>query len=138
MTEKKTISINSNIFKALLFGIILGALTVFISEHFGNFSFIPITNNNDSKPSFNYSYSYSDKISQLYLTTPFGSNLTFSGENFTVLDLSSEYSNDYNKYTNKVKYYFAGTKADFQYIIYFGIGFSLLIFFVLNYRIKIK
>ena len=43
MSQKKTISINKNIPQALIVGLLLGFLTVFVVEHFGKISYVADT-----------------------------------------------------------------------------------------------
>ena len=137
MTSKRTIKVSSKIPKSLIIGLLLGLVTVFIVEHYGKFSFMEDASTNTANQSNNISFTrnidYSAKVAEIYLKTPFGTNITFDGGNYGVGIMYGSFRN----YSNKIKYYFKATFKDIKYVLLFGLGYSLLILLVFNFRIKI-
>lgn len=131
MEKKKTVDINSYIPLGIILGFLLGFLTVFAIEHSGKFSYIPNMSNIPQSNSITTYIPGDTPISYFYLKTPFGSNLQFRGTGFTVGG-----SDKFYEYSNVSKYYFDATIEDFEYVLYFGIGYSLIIIFFSIFRVK--
>ncbi|WP_289645042.1 hypothetical protein [Maribacter aestuarii] len=138
MNEKKTIKVSSKTIKAIITCLVLGLITVFTIEHFGKFSYLEepsaTSQNNNDKVSFTREVSYGAKVSEIYLTTPFGTYLTFDGGEFRVSNMY--YS--FKKYSNKVQYYFKATLRDFKFIFMIGFGYFVLFLISVNFNFKVE
>ncbi len=164
MSQKKTISIDKNIPKALVIGLLLGFLTVFVVEHFSKISYVADTyeiqrefekqrrsnnlNSNDPlekayavyESSKEFSFSSYDTttdtpILSILLTTPFDSKLRIDGRGYIVGDLWE--GGDFHDYPNKSKHYIKATFEDTKYLLYFGIGYFLLILLFSRFNFKL-
>jgi hypothetical protein len=141
MKDKKTIKVNSNLIKSIIFGLILGFITVFIVDHFGNWGYIADTSgirNNSDKVSFSIPVKGTTPVSIISYKTPFESELIIDGGSWEVSDVASKSYGSFYSYDITGKYYFDATIKDFKYILYIGMGYSILIFIILNYNIKLS
>ncbi|WP_418499697.1 hypothetical protein [Flagellimonas sp.] len=182
MENKRTIKIDRRIPKAILIGLLLGWLTVFIVEHYGKISYIADTSELMAKEkrrkqksqqqynellkrklsgeqlsileeatfkamrskqpeennfSFNVEIPNDSPLSSIYLDTPFDSRIRISGKGFVVRDVSSSYGK-FNEYSNKFSHYLNATIKDFEYVLIFTIGYTILIILILFIRIDFK
>lgn len=124
------------IIKISLLSLFLSITIVFVVEHFGEFSYLEVSdssysNSNNGKISFHRKIPLKAKVSTIHLKTPFGSYLTFNGNKFTVYEMLY---GSFNKYHNKADYYQEATIKDFKFIIYFGVAIFSLLFLVFNFR----
>ncbi len=140
MKERKTIKINANIIKSLIIGLAIGVLSVYVTEHFGSFSFMPDTSGlpPDNSISFQRQIPYDTPIGAIYFTSPFGSKLTFDGKDFTIADMSFSTHDKFKKYSNKMTYYWMATWEDIKYVLLIGLILAVLTYFPMNYRISLS
>ena len=134
---KKTININKRITKPILIGFVASFVLVLIIEHWSNI-YVDFNKQRENKgeyyvESINYNY----PLIGMRIYTPFGTNLEYSGNGYTVADAKLNYGK-LNKYPHKLKYFIKALIADFQFVIYFWIGISGLIYLLSNYKFKMK
>jgi hypothetical protein len=120
--------------KSIIIALLLGFITVFIIEHFGNFSYMEEastdTSTQNEKLSFTRDIPLGTKVSRINLLTPFKTSLTFEADRYTVYDMY--YS--FQEYPNKAKYYFKASLKDYKYVVFIGLGCFILILLLTNYK----
>jgi hypothetical protein len=145
MGSKKKIKINSSLPLALIFGLSLGCFTVFIVEHYSTFSFREDTSSkpddygrgSDGRILMKVKVDPSAPVLSIHLKTPFGSGKMYTEgvSKYNMSDVMYKPSSFYS-YNNKLKYYIDATLLDYIYIIYFGLGYALVIFFIFNFKLE--
>ena len=135
---KKTVAIKKDIPKSIISGLILGIISVFVIEHFGGFSYIAKTESLNSNDKINLVEYVSSKtpLRKIYFNSPFGKQMIFEGEGFTVGDMKFT-GGDFKPYNNRIKYYFKATLYDFKYVFAVSMVLALLIYFLKNFRLKL-
>jgi len=143
--EKKTITINLSILKPIFLAILLAIITVFIVEHFGQFSYsftqkgssAETTELSPGISSVQYYYDLNDPIDFALFKSPFGNEIKIDRGDWTIIDVKYSNGNFYD-YSNIVKYYLKSTYTNFKYIIGLSALYLLLYFFAKRFKIKIK
>jgi len=88
----KSTSITLKLTKSIIWGFLLGFITVFIIEHFGNFSYMEEastdTSTQNEKLSFTRDVPLGSKVSRIHLLTPYIKVISelIQNENFDIID----------------------------------------------------
>ncbi|WBV61673.1 hypothetical protein PFY12_06010 [Chryseobacterium camelliae] len=140
MKEKTTIQIDRNIPKSILTGFILAFLTVFASEHFSTFSYIPNLNtpsiDNEGKLILSGTYDpTTTPVGALYQTTPFGTKIDLPTNGMMCSQLL--YDSEFKSYSNKGVLYAKSVFSDYKYLLLFWIAYTLIVLFFKRYRLKV-
>ncbi len=134
----KTIEIKKVHIRNLFLSFILGFITLFGLEHFGKFSYIadsPNQNRNE-KPSFVQYIPASTKVSRIYFDSYFDNRIETSGNGFDLYDMNYTDS-DFKKYSVKSFYYTQATMKDYKYGIYISLVLFIISLFFTNFKIKL-
>ena len=120
----KTIEIKKVHIRNLVISFVLGFGILFCLEHFGQFSYIPVTERSyNEKPSF-VSYVRGDAdVSSIYYKTFFGETITTSGNGFKVYDVGYQ-DGEFYDYKNKIYYFTEAFKKDIKYGLYISLGLA--------------
>ena len=138
MTEKET-DLPSRILLNAAIGLLFGALTLYIAEHFGNFtySYIP-SQEKISEGVYRQYQTNKDIVQSITYTTPFQTGITENVSGMDVGDIIFSHSDFNSEYSAKAEYYFSGFLKDFWFLFLFAIPFFALSWFIGNRKIKIR
>jgi len=135
-TNKNEIKIESSVIQSIILGVVLAGLTVFIVQHFGNFSYklwsTPSYYQRSSTPSFTSNVPGESKV-KIFYTSPFGTKIEESGTKHTIAYVQINGL----EYKDKIDFYISATFKDFVYILIFSVVFSIIIIFFRKNKITI-
>ena len=112
----KTIEIKKEHIRNLFLSFIIGFGILFGLEHFGKFSYIADSpnQNNYEKPSFVQYVPATTKVLRIYFDSYFDNRIETSGNGFDLYDMNYSDS-DFKKYSVKSFYYTQATLKDYKY-----------------------
>lgn len=138
----KTITISRKVPKALIISFLIALSIVFVREHWGEFKYDVKANNSSSIYNSNGKIDLSGTrvtsktpLQYIRLETPFRSTVYIEDNKYTMSDI---WNGRFNKYSFKAKYYLKALIKDFEYVIYYWIGISVLGILLLSFRVKFK
>lgn len=137
---RKTININRVHLIYLVVSLFLGFITLFVFEHFGNFSFLADNTNSynpkSDKMVFSEPMSNDANVNTIYYNTFFGKKITTNGNGFLAKDIGYK-NGDFHTYSNKLYYLVEALKIDYKYGLLFSLSIFCLLFFFNSYKIKL-
>ncbi|OYQ50015.1 hypothetical protein CHU92_00205 [Flavobacterium cyanobacteriorum] len=134
----KTIEIKKVHIRNLLISFILGFGILFGLEHFGKFSYIADSpnQNNYEKPSLVQYVPSNTKVLRIYFDSYFNNRIETAGNGFDLYDMS--YANtDFKKYSVKSYYYTKATIKDYKFGVYISLTLFIITLFFTNFKIKL-
>ena len=134
----KTIEIKKEHIRNLFLSFIIGFGILFGLEHFGKFSYIADSpnQNNYEKPSFVQYVPATTKVLRIYFDSYFDNRIETSGNGFDLYDMNYSDS-DFKKYSVKSFYYTQATLKDYKYGIYISVSLFIFSLFFTNFKIKL-
>src|SRR5690606_2090319 len=135
-SNKNEIKIESIVIQSIILGVVLAGLTVFVVEHFGNFSYklwsTPSGYQKSPYPSFTSNVPGESKV-KIFYTSPFGTKIEESGTKHTIAYVQINGL----EYKDKIDFYISATFKDFVYILIFSAVYSIIIIFFRKNKITI-
>lgn len=134
----KTLEIKKIYIRNMFLSIIFGFSLLYLLEHFGRFSYIPDSpNQNEStKISLVISLPVRTKVLNISFNTFFGDLVETRGNGYSIYDMIHE-EGGFNKYSVKSYYYTQATIKDFKYGVYFSIATFIISLLLTNFKIKL-
>ena len=138
----KTITISKKTPRVLIISFLIALSIIFTREHWGKFKYDVKVNSSSSQ------YNGNNKIDLggtrvtgetplqfVRLDTPFRSSVFIEDEQYYMKDV---WYGRFHKYSFKVKYYFQALIKDFEYVIYYWLGISIIWILLQNFKIRFK
>jgi hypothetical protein len=134
----KTIEIKKVQIRNLFLSFILGFVVLYGLEHFGKFSYISDSPQQDSseKLSLVQYVPVTTKVLRVYFDSYFNKRIETSGNGFDLYDMNYA-DGDFKKYSVKSYYYTQATIKDYKYGIYISLGLFTISLFFTNFKIKL-
>lgn len=135
-SNKNEIKIESSVVQSVILGVVFAGLTVFVVEHFGNFSYklwsTPSGYQKSPYPSFTSNVPGNSKV-KFYYTSPFGTEIVESGTKHTIAYVQINGL----EYKDKIDFYISATFKDFIYVFIFSAVYSIIIIFFRKNKITL-
>ena len=143
MTDKRTITINGFYLKLILITFLSSFLIIYLTQHFGKFSYTYNRTVTSEKPSGiegvriqTTEWNADDPVTSIHFKTPFGLIVDFPANGWKIEHMETKYG-DFYDYSNKFKYYLQATIKEFPYVLGLWILLFVIYLFFKKFNIKL-